>query len=495
MMQRRTFALLCSLWFTPFCQAGLFDNQQQQAGKLFQQGDYEAAAEKFTDSYRRGVAQYRAGQYGKASASFARVQRETVKTDALYNLGNSRFQEGKLETAAEAYRQVLLRKPDYENARHNLGLTSAMLAEASQREKEEQDKQDKQEQKEQEQEKQQQSEDKQSEQQKQDKQQQSKDEQSEQQQSSDEQQKQDEQQQSEDEQQSGDEQSEQQESSSDQQEQQQQGQGQEQDEQQQSGDEQSEQQDQQGQDQKQQSEQQSAQQPDDQESASGKQSDKQQQSAAMDESTQENGDKEDHSAQKSDGAEQPEEAREDGRSGDQRSDSGNDEQTQDQRSTFGEEPTIEDSGKGEQADEADASTAESGDRDRGADGDITGLPQQAQGGGEQDGETADGSHRDLRGRQAGDANDPRDFDPTRANMNRGAIEQFDQLGGLAGSEGDDSLLPGEISGTDGSSTVTLMDQLLDQVEGNPVNLMRNQFMLEEQRLNQNGGHLYEPRPW
>ena len=99
-MQHRTAALLFASLFAPLCQGGLFDNQEQQAGKLFQRGDYEAAADSFTDSYRRGVAQYRAGQYGQAAESFNRVQRENVKTDALYNLGNSRFQDGKLEAAA-----------------------------------------------------------------------------------------------------------------------------------------------------------------------------------------------------------------------------------------------------------------------------------------------------------------------------------------------------------------------------------------------------------
>ena len=41
----------------------------------------------------------------------------------------------------------------------------------------------------------------------------------------------------------------------------------------------------------------------------------------------------------------------------------------------------------------------------------------------------------------------------------------------------------------------MMEQLLDQVEGNPAYLMRNQFMLEEQRMSDKGGRLYEPRPW
>ncbi len=120
----------------------------------------------------------------------------------------------------------------------------------------------------------------------------------------------------------------------------------------------------------------------------------------------------------------------------------------------------------------DAATADSGEKDREAGGDTTGSRQ-----------------------QAGMANDPRDFDPARANMDMRAIEQFDQLGRQLDADDENAALPGEIPGAGGNTAVTLMDQLLDQVEGDPVNLMRNQFRLEEQRMNRPGGQLYEPRPW
>ena len=48
----------------------------------------------------------------------------------------------------------------------------------------------------------------------------------------------------------------------------------------------------------------------------------------------------------------------------------------------------------------------------------------------------------------------------------------------------------------GGPSVVLIDQLLEQVEGDPVALLRNQFRLEEQRMmSEQGGRLYEPRPW
>ena len=41
-----------------------------------------------------------------------------------------------------------------------------------------------------------------------------------------------------------------------------------------------------------------------------------------------------------------------------------------------------------------------------------------------------------------------------------------------------------------------MEQWLDQIEGNPAYLLRNQFMLEEQRqMRVQGRPLREPRPW
>ena len=80
----------------------------------------------------------------------------------------------------------------------------------------------------------------------------------------------------------------------------------------------------------------------------------------------------------------------------------------------------------------------------------------------------------------------------------GAIEMFDQMGSFPdqaeAEKNQDGMATGEGDGS--AAPVVMMEQLLEQVEGNPVSLMRNQFMLEEQRLrNSQGGALYEPRPW
>jgi Ca-activated chloride channel family protein len=77
-----------------------------------------------------------------------------------------------------------------------------------------------------------------------------------------------------------------------------------------------------------------------------------------------------------------------------------------------------------------------------------------------------------------------------------AIEQFDQMGDQAEPGETETGEGGDPTGTSGSSPMMLMEQLLDQVEGNPAYLMKNQFMLEEQRvMSDRRGQLYEPRPW
>jgi Ca-activated chloride channel family protein len=87
--------------------ASLFKTPEQDAAGKFGDGDYAAAASEFSDNYRRGVALYRAGRYKDAGEAFASVEREEVKADALYNLGNTRFKQSDYPGAIEAYQQSL----------------------------------------------------------------------------------------------------------------------------------------------------------------------------------------------------------------------------------------------------------------------------------------------------------------------------------------------------------------------------------------------------
>lgn len=94
-----------SLWQTP----------NQQAEKLLQQGNPEAAAKVFENSQWRGTAQYRAGEYDAAAKSFA----ESIDPQGLYNLGNSLTQQGQFDQAIEAFDRALQQNPEFADARHN----------------------------------------------------------------------------------------------------------------------------------------------------------------------------------------------------------------------------------------------------------------------------------------------------------------------------------------------------------------------------------------
>jgi Ca-activated chloride channel family protein len=117
--------------------AGWFTNQEQDAHKAFQSGDFKAAAEGFSDPYRRGVALYRSGRYQEAAQSFGQVQREAVEEDARYNLGNARFQLGDYPGAVQAYETVLQSNPGHQDARYNLTIARALLAQLEQKQFEE----------------------------------------------------------------------------------------------------------------------------------------------------------------------------------------------------------------------------------------------------------------------------------------------------------------------------------------------------------------------
>ncbi|MEW8325898.1 MAG: tetratricopeptide repeat protein, partial [Candidatus Thiodiazotropha sp.] len=189
---KRPLAWIVLILFPPLLGADWFLNQEQRAEEDYNQGHYEEAAKGFEDPYRRGVAHYRTGDYQAASEDFNRVEREEVKQDALYNLGNSRYKLEDYQGAVVAYETVLDSDPDHTDARHNLALAKEKLAQMhteEEREEEEEEKEDQEsESAEQQQQEQQQSEEQQQSGDQQQEQQQSGDEQQEEQQSGDQQQ-------------------------------------------------------------------------------------------------------------------------------------------------------------------------------------------------------------------------------------------------------------------------------------------------------------------
>ena len=80
------------------------------------------------------------------------------------------------------------------------------------------------------------------------------------------------------------------------------------------------------------------------------------------------------------------------------------------------------------------------------------------------------------------------------------MEKFDQLGAQSSDEsqraGEEESLSNQPASQSGRGAMGLMEQWLQQAEGNPAYLMRNQFLLEEQRaVSTRSAPLREPRPW
>jgi Ca-activated chloride channel family protein len=439
--------------------AGWFETREQEGERLARDGRHAEAAAAFEDPYRRGVALYRAEDYAGSARSFERVERPERRTDARYNLGNARFRQGDVDGAAAAWTEVLESDPGHADARHNLDIARALLARAEAQRRAEQPKADPQAQKEQ----QQQQSGGQSQQEKQ--------------------------------QQSG---------GQSQQEKQQQSGGQSQQEKQQQSGEQSQQEKQQ------QSGEQSQQ---EKQQQSGGQSQQEPQSAGGEagESSSQSGEQKDQSsAQGATGAGQGEgESRERSEGAASGTDRGKESDPSEADLAEGarDRPDARDRGdEGDEREHGDKSTtpeagleedkrmakdgpsdggARTGGEDRpGAEGSTA-----AGGGGEQAQDSRAGKNR-----PAAPPKGPEQFRAETATQAK-AVDEFEAAGKPGPSEGEGER--GQIAGGEGAAqtNLALLEQLLEQAEGAPAYLLRNQFRLEEQRALRSRGGLHEPRPW
>lgn len=107
-------------------QASIFKNLNQRAKEDYDNKKYKEAADKFIDNYKKGVAQYRAGEFDKAAQSFQNVQDNDIQQEAEYNLGNSLFNQNKFTEAVEIYESLLKENPNHSDAKFNLNLAQKM---------------------------------------------------------------------------------------------------------------------------------------------------------------------------------------------------------------------------------------------------------------------------------------------------------------------------------------------------------------------------------
>ena len=141
---RRGWVLVIVVVVLPFpapVEASLWDdlwrNHDQQAERLLEAGEAEDAAALFDDGEWRAVARYRAQDYAGSAAEFA----ERGDTRNLYNLGNAMAMQGELESAIDAYEQVLELEPDNDDAAYNLDLVKSLKDQQQQQQEQQGDQQ------------------------------------------------------------------------------------------------------------------------------------------------------------------------------------------------------------------------------------------------------------------------------------------------------------------------------------------------------------------
>lgn len=96
--------------------AGMFLNNNQEAMKYFESGEYAKAADKFENTQWKAAAAYKNGDFSSAYENFAKFN----DTTALYNQGNALAKSGKIKEAIAKYEEVLKQDKDFADAAFNL---------------------------------------------------------------------------------------------------------------------------------------------------------------------------------------------------------------------------------------------------------------------------------------------------------------------------------------------------------------------------------------
>ncbi len=106
----------------------LWQNDDQRALRLFEQGEHAAAAETFDDTEWRAAASFRAGDFAAAAEGWQQADGD----DAVYNRGNALAAMGRYEEALEAWDRLLERNPGHADARYNRDAVAEWLEQQKQ---------------------------------------------------------------------------------------------------------------------------------------------------------------------------------------------------------------------------------------------------------------------------------------------------------------------------------------------------------------------------
>ncbi|WP_404398725.1 VWA domain-containing protein [Idiomarina loihiensis] len=97
-------------------------NQEQRAQRLYQEEEYQQAANLSETPFRQGAALYRDGDYEAAAEAFS----QDDSAEAQYNLGNALAQQQQYDAAIEAYDKALEQLPDWSQAAENKQLVEQL---------------------------------------------------------------------------------------------------------------------------------------------------------------------------------------------------------------------------------------------------------------------------------------------------------------------------------------------------------------------------------
>lgn len=106
----------------------LWKNKNQQAYEQLQQDQASEAAQNFEDPEWKASAQYRSGDYEGAAQNFSQFD----NANSHYNRGNALAKAGKLPEALKAYEEALKQQPDMEDAKKNRKLVEEALKQQQQ---------------------------------------------------------------------------------------------------------------------------------------------------------------------------------------------------------------------------------------------------------------------------------------------------------------------------------------------------------------------------
>ncbi|SDS09011.1 Ca-activated chloride channel family protein [Halopseudomonas litoralis] len=122
-----------------FSWADLWLRPDQQAMQLLEQQQPAAAAEHFVDPAWRAWALYQAGDYQQAAEAWTQLAAtEPDNPQHHFNLGTAQAMAGQYQLALEAYEQALTRAPEHGAARHNRGVVEALLKKLRQQQEDQQ---------------------------------------------------------------------------------------------------------------------------------------------------------------------------------------------------------------------------------------------------------------------------------------------------------------------------------------------------------------------